>query len=196
MLVLRPSSSTSLRTALLTLCALVTACSNTAPRDGDAATPDAAADAALPDASLLDGAVSDGAASDAATADVGTDAATDASGGETRYTLQQGECFTLATATVTSTALPDGGFDRCGDFDLEGPSSPYLVGIDGTLCPLDGMTFATLGEIPTMPMFCGRVINLTARNMGFIVRIDATHTYRVHVLETMPAMVFSFDQVP
>jgi hypothetical protein len=113
---------------------------------------------------------------------------------ETIYALTTGQCFTIATR-----AIEDGGGMRCGDFTLEGDFAAYLVGIDGTLCGLDGR-FASLDAIPTMPgdQGCGRVINLQigdGTSLGFLLRLDG-HTYRVHVFSsTPPTMMFSFDEV-
>lgn len=111
---------------------------------------------------------------------------------ERTFTLRTGECFTFATQTIESFTSPM----RCGDMSLEGESFPYLVGIDGTLCGLEG-TFHTLDSIPTPATFpCGRVINLDGEeNRAFYVRVDDAHHYRVHVFSSTPMLTFSFDEI-
>lgn len=133
-------------------------------------------------------------ASDTATADTGSvDVAADVPTEKT-YTMSTNQCFTFAT-TAIGESFTDGSIERCGDFTLEGASSPFLVGIDGTMCSFEG-TYTSLESIPKSAGPCGRVINLGGdKDRGFLVKVDATHHYRVHVLASSPKLVFSFDLI-
>ena len=109
---------------------------------------------------------------------------------ERRFTLHQGECFTFLTGAIEPSTPPT----RCGDINLEGGSFPFVIGIDGTLCEIDGH-FPTLASIPPMlPSACGRIVNLgETTDVAFYVHVGELR-YRVHVFRTTPDMIFSFER--